>query len=110
MSFCFIGDKEAAPRQMEPEKKKKKNRKTATHHTHIYGHAAQLKPVPRQGPYPLLFLTGIETRLCLSHTFRNTVVMLLTPHQPIPLCYQPALISWTLFPLNLAPQGVNWHL
>lgn len=42
MSFCFIGDKEAAPSQMEPEKKTKQtNRKTTTLQTHMtHGHAS----------------------------------------------------------------------
>ena len=98
MSFCFSGDKEAAPRQMEPDKKKKQNRKTTTHQTHIYGHATQLKPVPRWGPVTLFCSWPmLKPDFAFSYTFRNTVIMLLTPHLTNP---SPSVISqlWFLGP------------
>ena len=117
MSFCFIGDKEAAPRLMEPKenktnKTKTKKTKQKNHYppdSHLWA-CYTTEACPQAGSsYPLLFLADVETRLRFllylqkhSDHAANT-----SPHQPIPLRYQPTLISWTLFPLNLIPRGVT---
>lgn len=100
MSFCFIGDKQAAPSQMEPEKNQANKQKN--HYpldSHLWA-CRTTEACPQAGSsYPLLFLADVETRLRLSYTFRNTVIMLLASHLTNP---SPSVISqlWFLGPCS----------
>ena len=51
MSFCFIGDKEAAPRQMEPEKKKKKQKNRDPPHSRLWA-CCTTEACPQAGSLP----------------------------------------------------------
>lgn len=113
MSFCFIGDKEAAPSQMEPEKKpNKQTEKPLPSRLTFMGmqHNWSLSPGRVQLPSSVLGWCWNQTSPLLHLQKHSDHAANTSPHQPIPLRYQPTLISWTLFPLNLTPQVIGIYL